>query len=81
MNLPEFPTELAVDATPLAFSVNYGPPTARRYRGNIEILSNDSMRSEITIPLLAESLCNSDEDCDQGYRCEDTRCIEVMMME
>jgi len=81
MNLPMFPTELAAGAAPLSFLVNYGPPDARRYRGNVEILSNDPAQSTITIPLQAESTCATDEDCAKGYRCEETRCIEVMMME
>jgi hypothetical protein len=81
MDLPMFPSELQAGAAPLTFSVNYGPPDARRYRGNIEILSNDQARSTIVIPLQAESTCASDDDCAMGYTCQDTRCIEVMMME
>ncbi len=79
MTLPMFPSELMAGAAPLTFSVVYAPPTARRYRGNIEVLSNDPNRSNIIIPLLATSACASNDDCQMGYACEDTVCIEIMM--
>ncbi|MEE2756877.1 MAG: choice-of-anchor D domain-containing protein [Myxococcota bacterium] len=79
MNLPTFPSELMAGAAPLTFSVIYAPPTARRYRGNVEILSNDPNNSNIMIPLIAVSACASDEDCQMGYFCENMVCIEAMM--
>ena len=78
-DLPMFPTEVPPGAAPLRFQVRYGPPAARRYRGNVEILSNDPNQSSIVIPLLASSSCTSDDDCAQGYRCEAMECVEMMM--
>ena len=79
MNVPEsFPHEVPAGADPIVFRVNYGPPDARRYRGNIEILSNDPNTPTVIIPLEASSSCAGDADCAMGYRCEDSRCVEMM---
>ncbi len=79
MGLPDFPSELVAGAEPLTFSIIYAPPTARRYRGNVEILSNDPNNSNIVIPLVASSSCSTDDDCQMGYFCDNSVCIEAMM--
>ena len=77
--LPEFPLELAAGSDPLLLQAVFTPQFARRYRGNIQIISNDPMKANIIIPLTATAACSADTDCEQGYRCQDTECVEIMM--